>query len=473
MAGSITASGLVSNIDTAAIVDQLVSLESRPIALLKSRQSAFKTQVSLLGDIISRLSALETAAKDLGSTGVLAAKVTSSNAAFTATTGTGALSGRYAVRVDQLAQASKWMSAGFDAATAGVQGGTLSITVKGTTYPAPAPDGPGPITITDGMSLSDVAYAIRQSGAPVSATVLNGWDSVAGKAVSYLSITARDTGFTAADGPSSALSIAFTPTGGAGKDPAFAETQAARNALFNVDGVDFVRETNTVTDAIAGVTLGLKQGPTLPATTGTAEDLVLTTDADATRAKLQKFVDAYNGVMSLVQRQLNVTKDTDRASTLAGDSAVRGLQARLQTILTNQVDGLPGVRTLADVGVKTAKDGSLSIDATTFAAALGRDPAALDALFSTSTNGLATFVSTLVQEQTRASDGVLTNRQKGLNTRIRSMDDQAAALQRRVDAFKLNLQKQFTAMETTISNLKASGNYLAAALASSSSSSSG
>ena len=73
MAGSITASGLVSNIDTAAIVDQLVSLESRPIALLKSRQSAFKSQVSLLGDIISRLSSLEAAAKDLGSTGVLAA----------------------------------------------------------------------------------------------------------------------------------------------------------------------------------------------------------------------------------------------------------------------------------------------------------------------------------------------------------------------------------------------------------------
>ena len=466
MAGSITASGLVSNIDTASIVDQLVSLESRPISLLKSRQSAFKSQVSLLGDIISRLSSLEAAAKDLGSTGVLAAKVASSNTAFTATTGTGALSGRYAVRVDQLAQASKWMSAGFDSATAGVQGGTLSITVKGTTYPAPLPDGPGPITITDGMSLSDVAYAIRQSGAPVSATVLNGWDAQAGKAVSYLSITARDTGYTAADGPSSALSVSFTATGGTGKAPAFAETQAAKNAQFNIDGVDFVRETNTVTDAITGVTLALKQGATAPALTGTTEDLVLTTDGEATRAKLQKFVDAYNGVMALVQRQLNVTKDTDRATSLAGDSAVRGLQARLQSILTNQVDGLPGVRTLADVGVKTAKDGSLSIDSTTFNSALSRDPAALDALFSTTTNGLATFVSTLVQEQVRASDGVLTSRQKGLNSRILAMDTQAAAMQRRVDTFKANLVKQFTAMETTLSNLKTSSSYLQSALAS-------
>jgi flagellar hook-associated protein 2 len=457
MAGSITASGLVSNIDTASIVDQLVALESRPITLLRSRQSAFKTQVSILGDIISRLSALESAAKELGTSGVLAAKVASTNEAFTATPGTGALAGRYAVRVDQLAQASKWMSAAFDSPTAGVRGGTLQLSVKGATYPAA-----GPITITDGMSLSDVAYAIRQSGAPVSATVLNGWDPVAGKAVSYLSVTARDTGHPAADGPGSALSIAFTAGAGTGTDPAFAETQAARNAQFDIDGVAFVRESNTVTDALAGVTLALKRGATAPATTGAPEDLVLNTDSDATRAKLQKFVDAYNGVMSLVQRQLNVTKDTDRASTLAGDSAVRGLQGRLQAILTNVVEGLPGVRTLADVGVKTAKDGSLSVDATTFAGALSRDPAAIDALFSTATSGLSDYVSKLVQEQVRASDGVLTNRQTGLNARIRAMDDQAATLQRRVDAFKANLVKQFTAMETTLSNLKSTSTFLAA-----------
>jgi flagellar hook-associated protein 2 len=465
MAGSITASGLVSNIDTASIVDQLVSLESRPITLLKNRQTAFRSQVTLLGDIMSRLSALETAARNLGTTGVLAAKVASTNDAFTATPGTGALGGRYAVRVDQLAQAAKWRSAGFDAPTSGVAGGTLSITVKGQTYPAAAPDGPGPIAITDGMSLADVAYAIRQSGAPVSATVVTGWDTLANKAVSYLSVTARDTGFTPADGAASALAISFTADPGAtGVDPAFAETQAAQNALFNVDGVDFVRESNTVTDALQGVTLALRKGATAPALTGTVEDLVLNTDADATRAKLQTFVDAYNGVMSMVQRQLNVTKETDRASTLAGDSAVRALQGRLQSILTNQVSGLAGVSRLSDLGVKTGKDGSLSIDSTLYAAALARDPAAIDALFSTATTGLGDYVSAVVQAQVGSIDGVLVNRQKGLNSRITAMDGQMAAMQRRVDAFKVNLQKQFLAMENTLSNLKSTGNFLQAQL---------
>jgi flagellar hook-associated protein 2 len=455
MAGSITSSGLVSGIDTASIVDQLVALESRPITLLQKQQSGFKNQVSILGSIVSTLADLQTAAADLGTNGVLSAQVDSSNTGFTATPGKGALAGRYSVRVDQIAQASKWRSAAFDSGASGVLAGTLQLSIKGTSYPTS-----GPITITDGMSLADVAYAIRQSGAPVSATVLTGWDTVNAKTVSYLSITARDTGFDTASGAASALQVQFTAGTGTGQDPGFAETQAAKNAAFNVDGVDFVRQSNTVTDAITGLTLALKQGAISPSPVGVTEDLVLSGDATATQAKLQKFVDAYNGVMSLVQQQLNVNKDTDRLSTLAGDPAMRGLQSALHSILTNVVSGLPGVRTLADAGVKTGRDGTLSIDATTFASALSRDPAALDSLFSTPGSGLSAFVANLVKQQTDASYGVLIADQKGLNARSTAIDDQIAVIQRRVDAYKANLVRQFTAMESVLSNLKATSNYM-------------
>jgi flagellar hook-associated protein 2 len=451
MAGSITSSGLISGIDTASIVDQLVSLESRPISLLRSRQSALKAQVSALGDIVSKLSALEAAAKGLATDGVLAAKVTSTNDAFTATPGAGALGGRYGVRVDQLARAAKWRSGAFAASTSPVAGGTLDLSVAGKAY--------GPLTIAAGTTLADVAFQIRQTGAPVSAQVLTGKDGA------YLSITTRATGHAGAD-PAAALAIAFTPSGaGGGTDPGFAEVEGARNALFAIDGLDFERQTNTVTDALPGVTLTLKKGATAPATTGTVEDLVLTTDAEASKAKLQKFVDAYNGVMALVQKQLAVTKSTDRGSTLAGDSTVRALQKSLQGLLTTIVPDLPGVRTLADVGVKTGRDNALSIDATTFAAALARDPSAIDTLFSKAETGLAAVVSTFVQGQIRTSDGILTARQSGLNRTVTSLDGQATVMQRRVDAFRANLVRQFTAMETTLSNLKSTGSYLTSQMA--------
>jgi flagellar hook-associated protein 2 len=446
MAATFSAGGLASGIDTNSIVDQLVKLESRPIDLLRQRQTGIKTQVSTLGQIISRLSALEAAAKDLGDAGVLAARVGSTHDAFGATPGTGALAGRYSVRVDRLAQAAKWRSASFTSATAPVVGGTLQLTVAGTTW--------DPITITDGMALSDVAFAIRQSGAPVSATVLTAQDGVA-----YLSVTARDTGYAGTD-PSQALSIGFTATGVTGQAPGFAEIQAAQNAAFSVDGVDFVRTGNTVTDAIPGVTLSLKKGAVPPATEGTAEDLVLETDVEASQARLQKLVEAYNAVMSLVQAQLNPTKDTDRSATLAGDSTVRSLQASLQRLIVTSVPGQPTVSTLADLGVKTARDGSLSIDATAFAAALARDPGALDALFSTATTGLSAVVSGFVQGQVRAGDGLLSTHKTGLDAAIRSLDDQAAALQRRVDAFREGLVRQFAAMESAVSAYKSIGTFL-------------
>ncbi|HYG67295.1 MAG TPA: flagellar cap protein FliD N-terminal domain-containing protein, partial [Anaeromyxobacteraceae bacterium] len=164
MDATFRAGGLASGMDTSAIIDQLVELESRPLDLLAKRKSAFQAQVSALGDIASRLGALQTAAKSLGDDGVLAATVASTNTGFSAAPGSGAVAGRYAVTVQELARASKWRSGAF-ASTDRVAGGTLSLRVQGVDLPA--------ITIADGATLGEVADAIRGSGAAVSAVVLN------------------------------------------------------------------------------------------------------------------------------------------------------------------------------------------------------------------------------------------------------------------------------------------------------------
>jgi len=366
--------------------------------------------------------------------------VVSSNTAFSAAAGASAAAGRYSVRVDALARAAKWRSAGFASPAAPVAGGTLLLTVMGKDY--------GPVAIADGSSLADLAYAIRQSGAPVSAAVLSDGTR------SYLSLTARDTGH-AGVAQADALRVAFTPDAGAtGQDPAFAEIEAARNAAFEVDGLPFTRASNSVSDAIPGTTL------TLRAEGAPAEDLVLANDPDTTRARLQQFVDAYNAVMRLVQKQLVVPKGSDRSATLTGDSAVRDLQSQLQRLTSTVVPGLDTVRSLADVGVKTARDGSISLDAGGLTAAMARDPSAVNALFSSAGSGLAALVKSTVQAEVRAGDGVLSLRQRGLNDGISRLDAQIASMERRLDAFRQNLIARFTAMERIVSEMKAVGNFL-------------
>ncbi|MEW6433357.1 MAG: flagellar filament capping protein FliD [Myxococcota bacterium] len=431
------AGGLASGLDSNGIIDQLVALERRPIELMTARQDALKTQVSLLGDLASRLGALRSAAKKLSATGTLKLAVNSSPVSFSATPTSGGVAGRYAVEVKALAAAAKARSTAF-AATDTVQGGTLDFTVMGQAYS---------VTLTDGMSLAAAAAAINASGAPVSAAVLSDGTS------EYLSLTNRDTGYPLSGAALDALSISETSTGATGKPLGLSITQVATNALVEVDGLPLARMSNDVGDAIPGLSLSLKA-------VGAREDVVVGYDTDATQKNLQAFVDAYNGVLSAVQRQLSVAPGSDRSRTLAGDSVVRQLQGALQRVVSTTVAGLGTVRALADLGVQTGRDGTLTIDATKLRAAIAREPASVDALFSSAGAGLGDVVDGLVDQYTSPSSGLLSARRDGLNQSIRRMDATLEQMTARLDGYKANLIAQFAAMETVVSGFKAIGNYL-------------
>jgi flagellar hook-associated protein 2 len=314
------------------------------------------------------------------------------------------------------------------------------------------------------MSLSDLAYAIRQSGAPVSATVFD--DGVGNK---YLSLSARDSGYPQTGLPGAALGVSFASSGSLGTVPAFTTTDA-RNAHLTVDGILFERTSNTITDVVPGASLTLSKvsdGVTPPATPGgdpsggTAETLTMATDAAVTQSRLKGFVDAYNALMSAIQKQLNVSESADRGASLAGDSTVRGLQARLHTLVSTSATGLQnGIRSLADLGVKTGRDGTLSIDAAALSTALGKDASAVNAIFSTASTGMAAAVTAMNTTYTRSGDGLFTVRQSTLSGQIAQLTDSMTAQQRRVDLYRKTLVQQFTAMETIVSQWKSVGSYL-------------
>ncbi|MBX7101701.1 MAG: flagellar filament capping protein FliD [Myxococcaceae bacterium] len=439
MDATFRAGGLASGMDTNSIVEQLVTIEKRPLDLLKSRQDAMKLQVSALGDLASKLSALQTAAAAFQSGGVLALSAATSSSAYAITPTSGGSAGRYAVQVQSLASAAKARSQSFTSGADPVSGGTLALTVMGTTTN---------VSIADGASLSDVAKSINQSGAAVTANLLSDGTHT------YLSLTNRDTGFPLTGAPGDALSITETTTGTAGQALGLGITSAATNAQLTVDGLAISRTSNTIADVIPGASLTLKTTSTTP------EDAVLSYDTDATQKRLQGFVDAYNAVQKLVQKNLAVDVNVDRSKTLAGDGVARGLQHALQGLVSTVVPGLGGVRTLADLGFKTAQDGSLSLDSTILGKALTREPASVDALFSTASTGLCAVTSTLVKNYTTSGTGLLSARQTGLGKSISAIDDQLARMDARLSTYRQTLINQFSAMEKIVSGFKAIGNFL-------------
>jgi flagellar hook-associated protein 2 len=432
--------GLASGLDTTSIIDGLTKLEQQPLDTLRAQQTGFKTQVSLIGGLVSKISALQAAAKSLSDNGAVGMKTTSNNTDFTATATSKSQAGTYSVSVQSLASSAQQRSSAFASDTAAVKGGTLSLTVGGTTY--------DPITITDGMSLADVAGAVRGLGAPVSAVILNDGTH------SYLSITNLNSGFTGTD-PTSALQVTESYTGTQGQQLGLASNHDATNAAFTIDGLAFTRQSNNVTDAIAGTTLALK------AQSNTVEKLTLDNDSAKTALNLQTFVNAYNDIITAVSTQLSSGGgDTDRNSTLAGDSTLRSLVSGIQGLLTT-VTGNGSVRTMADIGIKTNfQDGTISLDSAKLGAALQANSGAVNALFSQATTGIGAATQSLSDRYTNVVDGLFISRTKNLNSRIRQMDSDADRLQIRVDEFKANLTAQFTAMEQVVSGLKAAGTFL-------------
>jgi flagellar hook-associated protein 2 len=437
---SFTASGLISGLDTGSMVTQLTALAGAPITQLQSQQAAIKSQISAEASLSAQLSALGSLSKSLSTAGVVASSAQTNSSAFTATATAGAGAGRYTLQVGQLAAAANDRSQAFGSASAPVSGGTLNLSAGGQT---------ATVTITDGMQLGDVAKAINASGLRVSATILATGTSA------YLSVTTLDTGFDPTGTASAALQMTETTTGTAGQSLTMGVITTAQNAQFSLDGLAFTRRSNTITDAINGVTLNLNSTSAAP------DDLVVSTDPTGSQQNLQGFVDAYNSLVTSLNGQLSPGAGADSSTLLSGNSAVRSLLQQLQSITSATTGGTGSIRSLADIGVKTDfTTGELTIDQTAFQNALAANPQGMKDLFSAASTGINAQVQAVVTRYTDPVDGVFVNDTQGMNDTVSQMDDDIANLQLSVDAYHDRLAASFASMESIISDLKTNASFL-------------
>lgn len=180
------------------------------------------------------------------------------------------------------------------------------------------------------------------------------------------------------------------------------ELVQAQDAEFTIDGFQFTRSRNQVSDAIQGVTITLLSADaTNPKTT----ELRLTRDTEAARGAVNNFVNAFNSLVDFLKQNASINKDTLQTGVLFGDTTVGtimdGLINRTISALPNVQDGL---RVLAQVGVQLGQDGKLSFDEGKFNQAITQDLQGVMRLFTASgraTNPNISFVSST--DQTRVS----------------------------------------------------------------------
>ena len=144
-----------------------------------------------------------------------------------------------------------------------------------------------------------------------------------------------------------------------GTDARSAELQAGQNAIFNVNGITLSRSTNTVTDAVQGVTLSL-----LEAEAGQLVNINVDKDDTSTlRNNIQSFVDEFNSIMDLISEQSAFDEDSQQSGPLTGDSTLISIQTELRSVVSSQIEGLAeGLNALVLVGISFDRSGRLNID---------------------------------------------------------------------------------------------------------------
>ncbi|ABQ28237.1 flagellar filament capping protein FliD [Geotalea uraniireducens] len=460
---SISFGGLATGLDTAKIITQLMSLERIPQQLLQAQQQKNSSKISRYQSIGDALTSLQSIVKGLNTVtnfSVLQSTVADSSVT-TATATSSATPGTHTVQVVSLAKSQRQVSTGVASDTS-LTFSTGNFTVSdGTTTTT--------VNITEGQnSLQGIASAINSSGANVSASIINDGTNY------RLVVTGKDTknytlDFSGLATPPVGGTGALTPTLLGVGDPTY---QAGTDTQLVVDGVTMTKTSNTVTDAIQGVTLKLlKEGATTTVT--------VANDTEAVTKKINDFVAGYNRAITLVNAESAYNTDTKSAGVLSGDSTLRTIQGQLRSLLTATVSGATGsITSLAALGINSdSKTGLLSVDATKLSKALDDNYTDVVDYFTHNGSSMATLpanqygiaqqfnlvLDTMVHPY--IADGVTGNgslevRKKGLAKTNADIDKQISRMEDRVLQMQSNLQRQFSAMELMVSNLQSQGTML-------------
>lgn len=404
---ALSSPGLGSGLDINGLVSKLMQVESQPLAALTTKEVKDQAKLTAFGTIKSGLSNIQSAVNSLSNAYQFLGTNTSvsDSEALSATSVSTASLITHSVSVTQLAQSHRISSGTFASADAVIGTGTINLQLGSIQSDSTPPvgleaDGTGNYTggdisfIPNGNksaatitidstknTLSGVRDAINAANAGVTASIINNGsgfqlvvasnDSGAKNAIS-MTISGDGDG---EDVDTAGLSqLSFDPTADTEDGQNMTQVSQARSALVTVDGIKVTSDSNTLSDAIPGVSLTVKK------ITTAAASLTVSRDTTSASKSIDAFVKAYNDLNKSVKDLTSYDSTTKRAATLQGESVVRSIQNQIRSTISSVLPS--GTYTsFSQVGITFAKDGSLAYDASKFNSAVSKDAASVAALF--------------------------------------------------------------------------------------------
>ena len=430
----INALGAGASFDTKKIVESLVEAEragaqaqiERKIADAESKISGLGSAASIL-DILKEGAELLNDAKDFNTLSVQ----NSQSSALGATVTNNARAGTNSVNVTSIAREQRSISDGFDSSSAVINGAnttTISITIGGATEN---------ISV-ESASLALMQTAINDADLGVRAEIVNTGTGSGNFRLQLVGENGSDNAFSVSS-DFSGLNIQ--------------SIQSASNANLTVNGVDFTRSTNQISDIIEGVSLNLTS-----VTDGTA---TVSVERDVSEAKgnIIAFVSMYNEA-SLEFKKLT---SSELDGPLRGDSIFRSMTRSLRSIVVG-TSSSPGsaVSSLSSMGISIDRNGQLNFDEAAIDKALSSNYDDVVKVFTANTNnqsrfsteggGIAGDIKNLIERIT-ASDGYLVTADAALQARKVEYDKDAEDLATRMEKVEERYNRQFLVMQSIIEQM--------------------
>ncbi|MBK5264907.1 MAG: flagellar filament capping protein FliD [Alphaproteobacteria bacterium] len=449
--GITSALGMGYGIDSSSIVTGLVSAVRAPKnAALTSKESLASAQVSALANASSALDNFSTALTTLLDSSDYSGQPASSNSSIAnvSLTQPGALTGLpIELEVKQLATSQVLKSATLADSSTAVGLGTLTLSTSTGSYNI--------VIDSSNNTLDGLAAAINDAGAGVTASIIT--DSSGSRLVLKGGVGENEA-FTLADGGDADTDLLrFTWDGAAG---GMTQTRPAQNAVIVLDGVETSYSSNSITGAIPNVTIDLVKAT--PGTTITISEEQPTTTI---RDLVTEFAAAYNTLWNALSALTVAGTDGAKGGILASDSSVRQMKDMLSKLTSTSLVASGDYRSLAQIGVRTNKDGTLEVNKDALDAALAANPAAVTAMINppvkdASNPGLSGALEAIKDKLQDKDTGALVKGEERYKAAQKKLVDEREKFETYMDGYEERLNSTFSAMDTRLASLKATQSYL-------------
>jgi len=451
-----------SAIDVAGIVEQLMSVENRPLEKLKTQIEQKNLVISDLGTIRSKVASFQDALTFFQTPTTFNNSAASSSDAsvVSATAGNGAIKSNHSITVTSLATAARNTVSGYtsstDLATVDATNG-FAITVAGIVY-----NTNGNKTV-NGVTTPN---AVTVLGANPTVTGLKNWINGLGVNVSasVVQTTSSSNWALMIQGTQTGDANAISFTGLTGVPGTLTNTSvsAAANASFIVNGTTFSRPSNTVTDVIDGLTLSLNKA------SATAQTISVTKGTDLSSEAINTLIAAYNDVMTTYKAMTANSSNSDKPGSFANSpttlSFINQIKLGFAKGISYTANNELKTMSLSTLGIDLQLDGTAKFNSASFATASAsglRDTLALGVTmgYVSSTSNLNTFLTSQVK-----TGGVLSGQIDSENEAVRTLTKRQSDLQIRLDSTRNNLISKYSALNTLLFQLSSTSNSLTSAL---------